>query len=286
MKVILSPNLCRDGDLSHTRQAMALLEAGGAHTAVCLPYPPRDGCALPADISFSCLEEEISGADVLITFGGDGTILRVSGAAAAAGVPVLGVNLGRLGFMAGLEADNLALLERLFTGEYAREEHMMLRAQVFRREELIQESTVLNDVIISRGEGSRVVDLEVWFDGVRMPRVSGDGLIAATPTGSTAYSLSAGGPVMEHTAQGIVITPVCPHSLGFRPHVTRADRVINVRLIEHSDASAVLLSDGQDALPLVGGDIVQLRRAEESFTLIRLQSEDFYQVLTEKMITL
>ncbi|OGG46289.1 MAG: hypothetical protein A3F84_07920 [Candidatus Handelsmanbacteria bacterium RIFCSPLOWO2_12_FULL_64_10] len=219
------------------------------------------------------------GADVVVAFGGDGTILRAAAAVGAAGVPILGVNLGRLGFLAEAGADELeGSLERLLKGDYRVEERMTLEGRVGDGRPFF----ALNDVVIEKGACSRVVSIEAWMSDEQVSAFSGNGIVVATPVGSTGYSLSAGGPVVHPSLDAIILTPICPHSLSMRPLIVPGDQVVRVRVrADHSEL--MLASDGVTASPLKSGDEISVHRAAHKVKLINLKGLSFYELLSRKL---
>ncbi|MEG1858227.1 MAG: NAD(+)/NADH kinase, partial [Pseudoflavonifractor sp.] len=221
MKVVLSPNPYRDKGLRTVQAADRILKAAGIATSMCLPFVPEKGSRLelPRNLVFADMQRELEHADMLICFGGDGTILHAAKDANAHGVPILGVNLGSVGFMAELEQTELALLAKLNQRNYTVESRMMLDVRALRDGKAVFEDLALNDAVITKGAVARIIDLSVYGDGRLISDFSGDGIIVCTPTGSTAYSMSAGGPIVEPTAENIIVTPICAHALHVRPMV-------------------------------------------------------------------
>jgi len=285
MKVILSSNPYRDKGLRAALEAKRILERSGAKTVLCLPFTPKKGerLDLPRQCSISSLEEELPHADLMICFGGDGTILHAARDATLHDVPVLGVNMGSVGFMAELERGDLSQLSALVQGTYTIQERMMLDVRVFRGNKLLSQDTALNDAVISKGSVARVAEMEVLADGVQVTAVTGDGVIVATPTGSTAYSMSAGGPIVEPASQLIIVTPVCAHQLSARAMVLSPERTIAVQLPRGNHKYLYLSVDGGKAVRLSGGDRVEIRRAERSTKLVQLSDRSFYQVIHQKL---
>ena len=232
MKVILSSNPYRDRGLKAALEAQRILERSGAQTALCLPFVPKKGdrVDVPRQLTLSSLERELPSADLLICLGGDGTILHAARDATLHDVPILGVNMGSVGFMAELERSELPLLAPLAQGNFSIEERMMLDVQVVRGGKIISQDLALNDAVVFKGSMARVAEVEVWADQVQVSSIMGDGVIVATPTGSTAYSMSAGGPIVEPTSRSIIITPVCAHQLAARAMVLSPERTVSVTL--------------------------------------------------------
>lgn len=285
MKVVLSPNPYRDRGLKAALKAKEILDGCGISTALCLPFGPEAGghADLPKNQKFFNMQKELATADVLVCFGGDGTILHAASDANAYHVPILGVNMGSVGFMAELEHGELDKLSQLAAKKFAIESRMMLDTTVRRGRETIFHQQVLNDAVITKGAVARVIDLIVRCDGVHIYDYAGDGIILSTPTGSTAYSLSAGGPIMEPTTENILVTPICAHSLHIRPMVVGRDRVVSVRIGRQSKKTAYLSVDGGRAFKLSSGDIVEVRRSKSVTRLVRLTNHSFYETINQKL---
>ena len=237
---------------------------------------------LPKDFKLNDLNKEIKSADMLICFGGDGTILHSSKIATRHHVPILGVNIGTMGFMAELEAGELPLLANLAQGDYRVEKRMMLRVTVHNEGRELFDETALNDAAITKGAIARVIQMSVECDGVEAISCSGDGLVVCTPTGSTAYSMSAGGPIVEPSAQNIIITPICAHAFQAKGIVTAPWRTISIRLGKLGRRNAFLSVDGGRAFRLNVGDVVTVRKAEQETRLVRLKDTSFYEILNNK----
>ncbi len=282
-KIVMTPNPYRDRNFKYANLAAKILLECGIETRTCLAFDVDKSFDLPEDVPLSDLTAELKDADMLLCFGGDGTILHASKAAMHAGIPILGVNIGTMGFMAELESADLKELRRLATGEYTTERRMMLHARVERDGQILLDDDALNDAVLTKGAVARVIGLEVRCDGVEMMSFSGDGLIIATPTGSTAYSMSAGGPIVEPTAQNLVITPICAHNMVTRPMVTSPNRVISVEIGRVGRKNAFLSLDGGRALRLNAGDRVTVTRSEHTMQLIRLHNRSFFEIVNTKM---
>ena len=278
-KILLTPNPYRDKDFNTVRTAMQVLKDAGADVKVCLPFDVDRSFELPRDIRFIRMEREIQDADAVICFGGDGTILHMAKTATRYGVPILGVNIGTMGFMAELESTELSQLSRLAAGDFAIDRRMMLDVTVRRDRDIIFHELCLNDAVITKGAVARIVHLSVKCDGVEAMECGGDGVIVATPTGSTAYSLSAGGPIVEPDAKNILITPICAHEMGSRCIVASMHRQISVELTRNARRNAFLSVDGGKALKLNMGDVTQIRCSDKEIKLIRLKNRSFYDVI-------
>ena len=281
-KVIMTPNPYRDKDFATVRRASQILTEAGIEVRLCLPFEVDRSYDLPKDLKFSRLDRELHDADLIICFGGDGTILHMSKTATRAGIPILGVNIGTMGFMAELESTELEQLKRLATGEFTIDKRMMLDVTVFRDRDIIFHDICLNDVVITKGAVARIVHLTVECDGVEAMECGGDGVIVATPTGSTAYSLSAGGPIVEPAAHSILVTPICAHDVGSRCMVASDQRIITVRLTRNARRNAYLSVDGGKSVRLNMGDVTKIKKSNLETSLVRLKDRSFYDVVNQK----
>lgn len=281
-KVILTPNPYRDKNFQTVRQAIAVLREAGIEPRVCLPFEVDKTYDLPKDIHFSRLDRELPDASMVVCFGGDGTILHMAKAATRHNVPILGVNIGTMGFMAELENSELQQLARIASGDYTIDQRMMLDVTVYRDRDIIYHDICLNDVAITKGAVARIVHLAVNCDGVQAMECGGDGIIVATPTGSTAYSLSAGGPIVEPEAHSILLTPICAHDVASRCIVASDKRVITVSLTKNARRNAFLSVDGGKALRMNIGDVARISKSEFVTKLVRLKDRSFYDVVGMK----
>ncbi|MBO8137282.1 MAG: NAD(+)/NADH kinase [Desulfotomaculum sp.] len=222
-------------------------------------------------------------SDCILVWGGDGTILNCTRVAAPLGTPLYGINAGRLGFLTEVDIpDILPGLERLLSGRYVIEERMMLEARVYRQGKLVETSWGLNDAVISKGAFARLIWLKIYANNELVNNYPADGVIIASPTGSTAYSLSAGGPLVGPNIDLMVVTPICPHTLSARPLVLSPGNVVSVTT-ETSRGEIMLTLDGQYGFRLETHDEVQVRRAPFKAKFIRTQKNSFYSVLREKL---
>ena len=281
-RVVLSPNPYRDKDFATLRQAMSVLKRAGIDTRVCLPFEVDRNYELPKDIRFSRLDRELPGADMLICFGGDGTLLHTAKTATRQGIPVLGVNIGTMGFMAELESTELSQLARIANDDYTIDDRMMLDVTVHRDRDIIFHDLCLNDVAITKGAVARIVHLKVQCDGVQAMECGGDGIIVATPTGSTAYSLSAGGPIVEPDAHSILITPICAHDVASRCIVVSDKRTVSVTMTQNARRNAYLSVDGGRTLRMNMGDVATIRKSNLCTKLVRLKDRSFFDVVNMK----
>ncbi len=229
------------------------------------------------DAEFKSMEQMISDCDVIIPVGGDGTILH----AAKFGKPVLGINAGKIAFMAGLEPTELELLTHLKNGDYKTDKRMMLKAVVNDGEKEIAESYCINDVVAARGEQIKMVDILVECNGRVINDYVTDGIIIATPTGSTAYNLSAGGPVVDPEIESILLTPVCTHSLFSRTLIFKSDATLTLHC--HSDEGMLISCDGEEPLTLSKDGFVTVTRAPMDAEFIRIKADAFHDILNDKL---
>ena len=281
-KIILTPNPYRDKNFQTVREAMKILRGCGVEVRLCLPFEIDRSYDLPKDLRFSRLDREIGSADMLICFGGDGTILHMAKTATRNNIPILGVNIGTMGFMAELESTELDQLKRLATGDYSIDERMVLDVTVHRDRDIIFHDICLNDVVITKGAVARIVHMAVNCDGVQALECGGDGMIVATPTGSTAYSLSAGGPIVEPDAHSILITPICSHDVASRCIVASENRTITVTLTRNNRRCAYLSADGGKTLRMNMGDVATVKKSQLTTKLVRLKDRSFYDVVNMK----
>ena len=222
-------------------------------------------------------------ADLLIVLGGDGTLLSVAQAAHPYNIPILAVNLGSLGFLAEISiAELYPTLENILAGKFEIENRMLLNACIWRNGEKVEDHNVLNDVVINKGAVARVINLQVLVNGQYMTSYRADGLIIATPTGSTAYSLSAGGPIIHPSMHTLVLSPICPFTLTNRSILIPDQSVIQVKLAAEYDDVRVTL-DGQEGYDMRAGDILEIKKTKTSLQLIRGPNKNYYQILRDKL---
>lgn len=281
-RVILTPNPYRDKNFQTVRRSADILRSAGIEPRICLPFDVDRNYELPKDLHFSKLEKELPSADAVICFGGDGTILHSARLATRHSLPVLGVNIGTMGFMAELECGELEELARLAGDDFEIDSRMMLDITVNRGRDIVFHETCLNDVVFTKGAVARIVHLNVACDGVQAMECGGDGIIVSTPTGSTAYSLSAGGPIVEPEAKSILVTPICAHDMGSRCMIASDKRTINVQLTKNAKRNAYLSVDGGKAFRMNIGDVATIRKADKEVKLIRIKKRSFYDVVNAK----
>lgn len=230
-------------------------------------------------------EQLIHNSDCMIIFGGDGTLLNAVRLPGAENVPILPVNLGGLGFLTEVALDELyTALTKVLDGDYQLDERMMLRATLHKesQEKTDARSIALNDAVISKGPFSRMISLESYIDGEHVATYRADGLIVSTPSGSTAYSLSAGGPIVHPGLNALILTPICPHTLTLRSHIVSAESHISV-IVKAAHSNIMLTIDGQEAFDLCPGSIVEVEKADQTIKLIRSCKRSYYEILRTKL---
>lgn len=228
-------------------------------------------------------EEIPSQVEVVIVLGGDGTLLSVARLVGKYKVPILGVNLGGLGFLTEITLKELdKVLEKVIEGDFIVDERVALQAAVLRRGEKMADFTVLNDAVINKGALARIIDLETSINGEYLTTFKSDGLILSTPTGSTAYNLSAGGPIIYPSLHCIIITPICPHTLTNRPIVIPDDVTIHV-VLKTTQQEVLLTLDGQQGFMLEYGDVVEVKKSETGILLIKSPYRHYFELLREKL---
>jgi len=224
-----------------------------------------------------------SHADLLIVLGGDGTLLSVARLSRVESIPVLGINLGGLGFLTEISAEEtFPVLDKILAGDFETEQRQMLKATICRQGESIGESMVLNDIVINKGVLARIIDLETYIDGAYLTTFKADGLILATPTGSTAYSLAAGGPIVYPSLNSIIVNPICPHTITNRPLVVPDTATVKV-ILKTTNQNVHITLDGQVGMPLQGGDVVEVKKAPGHIQLIRSPYKTYFELLRTKL---
>lgn len=279
--IAICPNPFRDTGLEITKKAAALLKAEGVDTAVCPVFSEGEPGVIPPDVEERVLEDEAPRCDFVLVVGGDGTILEVARRLHHQPMPILGINLGTKGFMSTLEPEDIELLRKVAHGVYAVSRRMMLDVRLVRNGETICRHTALNDAVI-HGYGD-CIHLSAACESGKITSFSGDGIILATPTGSTGYSMSAGGPIVEPEAQNIIISPICPHAIGARSFVLGANRIVKVTAGHLHGRRAYLSVDGKWTADLAGGDVLEVSRAEHETLMIDLGLKSFFESAYEKL---
>ncbi len=278
--ILLCPNAHRDLGLSATREAAKLLRENGFEVKIAPFLSDGTEASWPSDLVTETLEDAIPGARLAVTLGGDGTILQISRFLSGTGVPVLGVNMGNKGFLADLERAELSRLLEVANGNYTVLPRMMLDVELWRGGECVYTARALNEAVV-RSLVS-IVRLQAFGDGREITEFSGDGIIASTPTGSTAYSMAAGGPIVEPEADCIILTPICTFRLAARSFVLTGDRQVCVRTIDQGEKEVMLSIDGEP-VTFLAGDELRITRSRETLLMARVSDRSFYDVVFEKL---
>ncbi len=274
MRIGIFTNQGRDPDLVYTRQACQIIQDSGAE--LCLDQELARALSYASSPYTAC--------DLMISFGGDGTFLAMTHLPGLEEVPMIGVNLGSVGFLPIIEPHHLARdLARILRGEGHSEERMRLEYTHYSAAgEILAEGLALNDVVVHRGANRSIITADLWINGDAVERVPGDGLIVATPTGSTAYTLSAGGPIVHPTEQVLIVTAICPHTLHNRSYLAGADSEVRVALPKRGK-EASLSADGREPVPMKPGEYLVIRQANRPLKMLRLGRDNFYETLAEKI---
>jgi NAD+ kinase len=239
----------------------------------------RTGCTIDV-VHESELAQQV---DLMLVLGGDGTMIATSRMIGDVKVPVIGVNYGGLGYLAEFPLEELfPALESILAGQYQVQQRLMLTVELWRGEDLVTRNRVLNDVVVNKSALARIIEIEAYLNEQFVNLFRADGLIVATPTGSTAYNLSAGGPIIYPSMNAVVITPICPFTLSNRPIVVPDDSMIEVRLVTKNEEVALTL-DGQVGVPLQAGDRAVIRKSKTAFNLVQPPNRNYFEVLRNKL---
>lgn len=266
MKIALYPNFNKEGTIELLNRAQDIL----SDKAECLVFSEN-----------SSEEELMKESDIVITIGGDGTLIHFSKTASKYGKPCVGINTGRLGFLANIDSENIEMLGKLFLQDYGIESRMMLSVEAFRQGELIYKGTALNDAVVSSGSVARLTDILLDVSGSEI-EYRADGIILSTPTGSTAYSMSAGGPVIDPEVRCITITPICSHSLTARPILSAESSIMTIKILETSRTNAFLTVDGKRCCEVDSDTKVLIRKSEFDAKFINLTGSTIYKTISRK----
>ena len=257
------------------------LPAKGARVLVAASESSND---LPDSVECVAAESLTEHANLIIAVGGDGAMLNAARLAATSGIPMLGINRGRLGFLADVSPkDQLEPLDRLLNADFDSEERMLLHAEIVSDGGTVECGLALNDVVVKRQDTGRMLEFESYVDGTYVNTHGGDGFIVATPTGSTAYALSCGGPIVAPNLEAIVLAPICPHTLSDRPIVIPAASITEVKIAQEHADTAEVCCDGEVAGKISGGDRLRVAAAEQRVELIHPRGYDYYEILRSKL---
>jgi len=280
--IAICPNPFRDNGLEISNKAKTMLESEGFEVSIFPVFADDDDeHVLPDNLEYFDIEKIGDDCTLALVVGGDGTILSVVRRMKKSTVPILGINLGTKGFMAELEEEDLDLIIKAAKGEYSLSRRMMIDVSVYRNGENVYTDCVLNDVVI-HGYGD-CVNLTTWCNGDKINSFSGDGIILSTPTGSTGYSMSAGGPIVEPNASNIIISPICAHMMGSRSFVIDPERVISVKTEKLHSRRAYLSVDGNSVLDLENGDMVCVKKSDRCTLMADLGLHSFFEIAFTKL---
>ena len=278
-KIALLPNSGKDIGLVNTKR---VIEYIGGKAEI---YMPKDYSVIGNNVNYVETDEIYKEIDAAIALGGDGTIIQIATKCAKNNVPVLGINLGTVGFMTEVEVNDIeASLDKLLNDDYKIEQRMLLKMEIIKNGVLQTSRHALNDVVISKTIGEKLINIELYTDGELVNKYIADGLIIATPTGSTGYSISAGGPVVDPLMQLYVATPICAHMLSVRSAVLSADKEIEICIDNaFSDNDAVIAADGDVQGYISGADKIRITKSKYTFNLIKTGKQSFYDTLLSKL---
>jgi NAD+ kinase len=273
-------NLDKDVDYTYTKLLAQSITRHGGQAFM------ADKLAEATDMGVKCGREEdmINCCDLLVCLGGDGTLLKAARGIYATEMPIMGINLGNLGFLTEVDKNNIdTAIVQLFEGNYQIEKRMMLEAAIIRKGRETITDVALNDVVIARGAEARILHIKTFINDMFVDTFPGDGLIISSPTGSTAYSLSAGGPIVEPDTNLMVVTPICPHILYSRSFITKSDSVVKAMVNEGAQHIAMVSLDGQQGHEMQGGDRVEVRKSQYSINLVKMNTMNFFNILRTKI---
>ncbi|MHB8535858.1 MAG: NAD(+) kinase [Sulfuricaulis sp.] len=268
----VAEHILRLGEFLRGRQLKILFDETTAELFAKPMAPARARAVIGAEI------------DLAIVVGGDGTLLNVARDLAPHRVPIIGVNLGRLGFLTDIQADHMTTaIGKILDGDYQTENRLLLYAEIMRKGRIVHTANAFNDVVVTKGELARLIEFETYLDGEFVNSTRGDGIIVASPTGSTAYALSSGGPILHPSLEAIALVPVCPHTLSNRPIVVSSDCIVEILITGVANQRAHVTFDGQATFSLEDNDRVYVRRAETGVTLMHPSGRSHFEVLRIKL---
>lgn len=280
--IVLCPNPYRDMGLELTQKAKRLLTDRGYNVKICLVFGENDPDAVPYGVEITPWAELKGETSLFIVIGGDGTILHTARYLNHGNTPMLGINLGTKGFMASLEPEEIELIVNAAEGKYISSMRMMLDVELIRGGRCIFSDCALNDVVI-HGMGD-CIKITAWCDGDRIVSFSGDGVVVATPTGSTGYSMSAGGPIVEPEAKNLIISPICAHVMGAKTFVLGPDRTVTIKPEKIHDRRALLSVDGAKGVELKNDDMVIVYQSSKTANLVHMGLKSFYDSTFDKLL--
>ncbi|MBP8640959.1 MAG: NAD(+)/NADH kinase [Oscillospiraceae bacterium] len=279
--IVLCPNPDRDISLKVTLEAMQALTKAGHKVVISRVDANMRADFPPGIIETEPLDKAAKNASLIVCFGGDGTILKTARTVMKAPVPILGVNLGHKGFMAELEPNDIELVIAAANGEFQPIRRMMLDVELIRNGEVVFSDSFLNDAVICGT--ATTIKVAAYGDDCKITEYTGDGIIVATPTGSTAYSLSAGGSLVEPTAKNILITPICAHVIAARPFILAPDRIVKIKTGENEGKQIWLSVDGGELIPFLAGDELRIKMSKHYTIMAHISGKSFYDIAFKKL---
>ncbi|HEX2928026.1 MAG TPA: NAD(+)/NADH kinase [Ruminiclostridium sp.] len=277
-KIGVITNREKDIGLKYTNLLVESIEKHGGQAVL-----PAYGSTFEMDGIDDEVNQICNNCDMIICLGGDGTFLRTARTAYLYQLPMLGINLGSLGFLTDIEKGEIdKSVENILNNKYIVEERIMLSSKLYKDGQLAAQDVAINDIVISRGGIPRILHLSTYIDDNLIEMYPGDGIVVATPTGSTAYSLSAGGPIVEPTSGLILITPICPHILSSRALIASDERKIKIRVSQGFEHKAIVTVDGQKNMEITGGDYLEIEKTNSTVKILRVNSKNFFTLLRSK----
>ena len=284
-RIAVVPNFYKDKDMSCTSRVLDYLLTKDCTIYISDEYS-QQLCIYNhyERIVFEDEDKLYHSVQLVISIGGDGTILSVSHKAAVANLPILGINMGTVGFMTELEASEIQRIDAVFSADYTIEHRMMLDVDIIRNGATVASYNALNDAVLSKGVVSKLIEIDIFSDETKVTSYRADGLIVATPTGSTAYSLSAGGPIIDTALECVCVTPVSPHSfMNSRPMVYSPKNILRLKVPRQRDDQIFLTVDGLDNIQLLYGDEIRIQKSELTTKIIRINNAKFYDAVYKKL---
>ena len=281
-KIGIFTNKDKDKDLAFTKSLMESIVSMGGNAYLLSDLSDE----ADAKNNGAIVDEMLSQCEIVFSLGGDGTFLRAARKVYQKGIPILGINLGNLGFLTEIDVGDIHnAVTSIFQNKFEVEDRMMLEASIISSGKVTAKDVALNDVVIARGYLPRIIRLKMYIDGVLTDTFPGDGLIVSTPTGSTAYSLAAGGPIVEPNTDLIIATPICPHILYSRSYITPSDKVYRIDVNEDYHHIATVTVDGQAGYEIKAGDSIEVKKSQYAVKLVRIRKRNFFNVVRNKIYT-
>jgi NAD+ kinase len=279
-KIGIITNLDKDSDLSYTCLLADSIKRHGGTALMSDELSAASGTGVPCGSE----EEMIDNCDLVVCLGGDGTLLKAARKIYMKQLPIMGINLGNLGYLTEADRSNIdPAIRQLFEGKYEIEERIMLEAVITRQNSGVIRDVAINDVVITRGAVSRILHVKAYINDMFVDTFPGDGLIISSPTGSTAYSLSAGGPIVEPDTDLMIVTPICPHILYTRSFITKADSVVRAVVAEELEHHAMVSLDGREGYDIMNGDTVDVSKSQHTIKLVKFGRFNFFNILRSKI---